>query len=454
MNREALSTLRRRLLGLLFVATMLGFVALSVAMYNKAFSTFTRVTLQAGEVGNQLQEQSDVKVRGLIVGTVQTIRPTRSGAELELALDPDKAHLIPSNASARLLPKTLFGERFVSLQIPNAPASESLSDGDVIPQDRSSNAIELEQAFERLLPVLQAVQPQKLSSTLTAISTALEGRGKPLGQTLSELGRYVGELNPHVPQLTHDLRALADASDTFSEAAPDFIKALDDLTVTSRTIAEQRSNLRTLYSTLTTSAQDMESFLAANKDNLIGFTKSSRPTFELLARYSPQTPCFLSGMAEATDRLNRAFGRGTDQPGLRAKIEFVNNRGKYEPGKDDPRYDDHRGPRCYDFGGATPPQHPPEGPIQDGSSKPTAPESGDFGVLPPAMGGGNNGEQSGTTSPSGAGTDGLGLANSPAERDVLATLLAPQLGMQPKQVPGWSSLLVGPLYRGAEVDIK
>jgi phospholipid/cholesterol/gamma-HCH transport system substrate-binding protein len=33
-------------------------------------------------------------------------------------------------------------------------------------------------------------------------------------------------------------------------------------------------------------------------------------------------------------------------------------------------------------------------------------------------------------------------------------LLAPDIGRQPDEMPGWSSLLVGPLFRGAEVSFK
>ncbi|TCP53186.1 virulence factor Mce-like protein [Tamaricihabitans halophyticus] len=454
MRSSALITLRRRLLGLAFIACLLGVIVLSVAFYNKTFSTFTRVTLQAGTIGSQLKEQADVKVRGLIVGTVERVEPRLDGAELELALDPAKTHLIPQNVSARLLPKTLFGERYVSLQLPEQPASESLRDGDVISRDRSSTAIELEQALDNLLPVLQAVQPQKLSSTLSAISTALEGRGEPLGQTLVELDQYLTELNPNVPKLTENLRGLADVSDVYNEAAPDFVAALDNLTTTTQTIVDQQGNLNTLYGTVTGTSEDLNSWLVANKDNLINVSTESRKTLEVLERYSPQTPCFLRGMRQAKDKLDLAFGKGTDKPGLHAKIEIVNNRGKYEPGKDEPRYDDHRGPRCYEFEELPDPfpQHPPDGPIQDGSSKPPAAEIADAGVLPPATG--SFYDQGGTTSPSSADSGSASLANSGYERDVLATLLSPQLDVAPQDVPGWSGLLVGPLYRGAEVDIK
>jgi hypothetical protein len=46
------------------------------------------------------------------------------------------------------------------------------------------------------------------------------------------------------------------------------------------------------------------------------------------------------------------------------------------------------------------------------------------------------------------------VANTPAEQEFLAQLIAPGMGVEPAQVPGWSSLLLGPMFRGAEVTVK
>ena len=439
-----MATVRRRLLGIGFLVVIAALVSLSIAMYNKAFTPVVRVQLVTDKLGNQLHVRGDVKVRGLIVGEIRKITPTERGSELELALDPDKVDVIPRNVSARFIPKTLFGDRYVALQIPENADPEPLGEGDRIEQDKSAPAVELSQALDHLLPVLQAVQPQKLSTTLTAISTALEGRGEELGQTLVDLGKLVEEINPHVPQLTRDLQALVEVSDTYTEAIPDFVAALEDLTVTSRTIAEQRAGLQALFADLTTSSRDLEAFLRANSDNLIRLADSSRDTLELLARYSPSYPCFLSQMASLVDAARPVFGGGTNQPGLHATIEVVVNKGPYEPGKDEPEFDEHRGPRCYDPAqmGDPFPDQPPDGPLRDGTSHGPANRSVQDGILPP-----------GTTAPSSADIPGT-LVNSPAERDFLAQLLAPSLGVEPSQVPAWSSLLVGPLYRGAEVRFE
>jgi virulence factor Mce-like protein len=438
------AVVRRRLLGVGFLVIVASLIALSIAMYNKAFTPVVKVKLQTDKVGNQLAVLGDVKVRGLLVGEIRKITPTTSGAELELALDPSKVDLIPRNVTAQFIPKTLFGDRYIALQIPTDPASQHLRAGDVIGQDKSTRAVELEAALEHLLPVLQAVQPEKLSSTLTAISTALDGRGKQLGDTLSDLGKLIGDINPHLPQLQHDVKALADLSNNYSDALPDLVTALSDLTVTSKTIVEQRANLDTLYSTLTSSTKDLQNFLQVNKGNLIQLADTSRPTLNLLAKYAPEVPCFMQQMAGLVDPANQLLGADGGSPGLRATIEVVVNRGPYDPAKDTPKFDDHRGPRCYnpaDYCNPFPEQ-PPEGQLKDGTSATPPPKQSCNKKPPPA------------TIPQSAQPQGLGLANSPGENELLANLLAGEMGKQPDQVPGWSSLLVGPLFRGAEVSFR
>src|SRR5690606_25614325 len=150
-----------------------------------------KVLLKADRVGNQLKERSDVKVRGLIVGEVEKITSDGTSATVELSLDPDKIDQIPDNVTARLLPKTLFGERYVSLVIPENPSPTHLKKGSVIPQDRTEASREIDRVLDGLLPLLQAVKPDQLATTLGALSQALAGRGDQLGQTLVDMQQYV-----------------------------------------------------------------------------------------------------------------------------------------------------------------------------------------------------------------------------------------------------------------------
>ncbi|HWO59316.1 MAG TPA: MCE family protein [Umezawaea sp.] len=422
-----MSTRRRhQALGVVFLLVAALFIAGSIGVYRKVFTSVVLVRLEATSVGSQLQRGADVKIRGVLVGEVRAVRAAGGGAVLDLALRPDKVDMIPSNVAARLLPKTLFGERYVALQVPKRPSAARLAEGDVIGQDRSSTAIEVDEVLTNLMPLLQAVQPQKLASTLGAMSQALEGRGARLGDTVVRLDRYVAALNESIPDLNADIGALADVAGDYADAAPDLLGALADLTTTSRTLVEQRENLLELYGSLTTTSIDLGNFLLVNRNNLINLSATARPTLELLARYAPEYPCVLKQLAESVDRADFTFGKGTEHPEMgKFTLEITTSRGKYLPGVDTPRYDDKRGPRCYDP--VEPPgkfpQYPPGGPVLDGSTKPSS-------VGAPA------------------------LANSPEEQKLIGLLLAPEIGVMPEEVPGWSALLVGPLYRGTEVELR
>jgi phospholipid/cholesterol/gamma-HCH transport system substrate-binding protein len=48
----------------------------------------------------------------------------------------------------------------------------------------------------------------------------------------------------------------------------------------------------------------------------------------------------------------------------------------------------------------------------------------------------------------------LGLANSPAENEFVNELVAPSVNQPPQALPDWSSVLVGPVFRGTEVTLK
>ncbi|WP_033293360.1 MCE family protein [Amycolatopsis jejuensis] len=436
-RRELRQRLRYQLLGLIFLVVAAVFFTTTIAVYRKVFTPVTLVKLETDHVGSQLRVGGDVKVRGMLVGEIRAVRAVGDHAELDLALQPDKTGVIPANVSARLLPKTLFGERYVALQLPEQP-QRHIEAGDVIPQDRSSSAIELEQVLDHVMPLLQAVQPEKLASTLSAVSTALDGRGKQLGQTLVQLSDYLGKLNPSLPDLKADITGLANVSATYDKAAPDILQALSDLTTTSRTIVEKRQGLSDVYATVTTASVDLTRFLEVNKDNLIRLTTAVQPTLDVLAKYAPEYPCLLKQLAGSVPNAELAFGKGTAHPEVsRVTIEFTASRGKYLPGVDEPKYDDKRGPRCYP---QVPkpghwPQYPPDGAVKDGASEPAPPHQPD-GTLP-----------------GGSGTTGS-MIGSADEQKLIDLLVSPAMNTSPDQVPDWAGLLVGPLYRGAEVELK
>jgi phospholipid/cholesterol/gamma-HCH transport system substrate-binding protein len=458
----------KALRGLVFVLVIALLLGLAVAQYAGAFRGGVPVTLHVDRIGTQLNEKADVKIRGLIVGRVEQVSTTGDGANVDLMIDEDKVDLIPANVTARLLPKTLFGEKFVSLVPPTDGGAVKLAAYDTVQLDRSVAGIEVERVLDDLLPLLQAVKPQDLAMTLGALSQGLEGRGDQLGRTLEQLNELTGGLRPAIPDLQEDIAQLADFSENLSNSAPDLLDALDDLTTTSRTITDEAQNLRALYSSVGGASDDLRAFLDANKENLIGLAASGRPTLETLQRYAPEFPCFFSQVTGLIPYLDQVFGKGTDEPGVHITLEVSASKGKYIPNQDEPAYQDDRGPRCYPLINPGP-QYPPDGPFRDGSVPPAPPVGQPVG--PPSMFGVDDfgtfdgsyswdlvpgltwkpGTQVAAGSTAKPISYDMGITNSPGEQQQVAELVGARQGVAPGDVPEWGSVLVGPLYRGAEV---
>ncbi len=444
------SRLRYQLLGIVFLIVTALLVATAVGIYRKAFTSAVDVRLETDRIGSQMRPGADVKVRGVVVGEVRAVEPTARGAALELALRPDRVQLVPANVAARLLPKTLFGERYVALQLPEVPAAAAIADGDVIGQDRTRTAIEVEQVLDHLLPLLQAVEPDKLAVTLNALSEALAGRGGQLGETLVALDAYLERFAPSTPDLLAVLDHLGPVSDTYARAMPDLLNALADLTTTTGTFDEQGAELREFYAGVTSASEDLTGFLEVNRENLIAVAATSRSTLEVLARYAPEYPCLFRQLVEGIPTAETVFGKGSEHPQLqKITIEVSAGRGKYRPGVDAPEYGDDRGPRCYDK--AVPPgvfpQYPPGGPVEDGSTKPAPPSTGADPDLLPGLG-----PVTPSSSAEPAAWTGRPVSFE-AERRMIALLVAPAMGVMPADVPSWADLLVGPLLRGTEVTL-
>jgi phospholipid/cholesterol/gamma-HCH transport system substrate-binding protein len=425
----------RPLYGVAFLIVLTLLLGLSVAVYQKAFIDVVPVTLKTDRIGNQLAPPADVKIRGLIVGEVRKVRSDGTSATIEMALDPDSVGLIPANVSARLLPKTLFGEKYVDLVLPEQPAPRPIRAGDVIPQDRSSVAIELEQVLDDLLPLLRTIKPEKLSATLNALATGLEGRGDALGENLVGVKRYFEQLNPKLPAIQENLRLLADVTTIYADAVPDLLRLLRNTAATSRTFAEQADVYAGFLAATTQFATTTRAVVRENEDRIIRLAAASRPVLAVLAKYSPEYPCLLEGLrhSQSTDpnsagALGAIFNKGY----FHITLEIVPQQPAYQPG-DEPQWRDKRGPNC--FGLPHPPysQKNPYPGVQfrDGTEDSPSPNQGR--ALTQAL-----------VDPT------SGYAGTAEEQGVVAALLGPQMG-GPDAVPGVATLLWGPMVRGTEV---
>jgi len=341
------SALRLEIKGLILLVVMALLVWLSIAIYQKAFTSTVDITVETARAGLQLNPNADVRMRGALVGRVEDIRQEDGRAVLKIALDDEEADHIPGDVEARILPTTLFGQKYVELVVPEGSDAGPIEAGAVITEDRSAAAIEITQAFDHLEPVLTAVRPQDLSSTLQAVAEGLEGRGDQLGETAEATLRLLRDFRSHLPLLIEDLRLLASVSDIYGASMDDVLAMLDNAAFSSRSVTDVEDELEAFFGDVTTLSETARAFLDENGDGIVELNRTTGPVLETLARYAPEFPCLLEGLVVANREMNVVITEG--------KLHTYSVLGLQYPGYtegDAPAFGDAPGPVCAGMPGA------------------------------------------------------------------------------------------------------
>ncbi|WP_375484254.1 MCE family protein [uncultured Jatrophihabitans sp.] len=426
------AVVKRRLLGLTFIVVVIGLISLSIAIYNKAFTSFTDVTLKSDFTGNELQKDSDVKLDGLIVGSVATIDSSGSGAIVKMKLDPDKAKQIPADVTARILPKTLFGEQYVALSSPKGlvgPSNPAIKNGGTIAQDRSKGALEAQKVLSDFYPLLTAVHPEQLDATLTALATALRGRGNELGETLVNFDKYLKVMNPHTKQLVADLKSLGQVALEYHNVLPDVYSTLQNFETGARTVVEKQAQLSSLLTSGAQTSDVLRGFLAENEQRIIAVSDQTNKIFPLLQRYSPEFSCLATGINNLYKGAVKAIYN--HQIHLFITVANPNDRKPYTQGQE-PRNVTGYGANCF---GLPTPQKPFQIPGKYRCLNDGAPLTND------------------ACAQRGSDADDKAL-NSSAENAYVSTLISGSMHTTPNKVPGVATYLAGPLLRGQQVVAK
>ncbi|WP_028937356.1 MCE family protein [Pseudonocardia spinosispora] len=318
-----------RLTGLTFLLIIAALIALSLVSYHKAFpwQHVVSVSVTTPSAGLELNPHSDVKLKGLVIGEVAAITSDGTTATVALALDPDQAGLIPATVTASIVPKTLFGEKYVDLVPPaGARTGPSLAEGAVIRQTR--NSVEIGELFTNTQNLLRAVRPDQLSLAVGSLAQALRGRGAQLGDTAALLRTYLAGINPRLPTLTHDISQLAATSDSYAAAAPDLLRVLGDgSAVSTDLLVAHEGPLRDVLRAAPVASDALTDLARRSGRDVVSLNHRARPVLGVVADYSPVLPCLVDTVNVTNAAIDHILGGAG--PYLAASVEVIAQRAPY-----------------------------------------------------------------------------------------------------------------------------
>lgn len=393
--------------GLAYLGVVAALIGLMCAQFVGSFEDYLKVRANLTGAGDALVRGSDVKMRGVVVGRVGTIRRGEGpndmggtqasegltsvlgtrGAIVELLLFKSHAANIPATVTARSLPANFFGQAFVDL-VPTAegadatvePLAEAVvarrdrAEEFMIRQDNSLETAQLQEVFDKLYRVVTAIQPAKLQAALGALAEALSGRGTKVNALIAHTDAYLRELAPGLPALQHDIGAFADFAETLDAQGPRLLDSVDDLLVTARTVVERQQQLVALLSGGLRLTRNASGVVSDNERRAVTVARQGRQIIGALSQY-PRA--FSDGFVDLGAFLGGLSTRDNGRIGLDTLIGSAPLR-PYT--KDDcPRYPGLKGPNCPyrdvgepigSVGVRAPAPPPPVGPVYGGTVGP------------------------------------------------------------------------------------
>jgi phospholipid/cholesterol/gamma-HCH transport system substrate-binding protein len=187
---------------------------------------------------------------------------------------------------------------------------------------------------------------------LTALAETVDQRGEQLGALIETVDGYLNEFNPHLPELVDDLRAGDDVLAIYEQARPDLTRLLTDLAVTGDTLVADQSRIQEVAEELQRFSDGADALLTDTRRPLKTSLAAFAPVTAVLAKYSPELPCTILGLASLNPLAEAAVG-GTN-PGVTTITRLIPGRDPYTMAENLPVVGDQRGPGCQGLPYVTP----------------------------------------------------------------------------------------------------
>ena len=296
---------RFAVVGVVLIVTIVAAVALVLVAFTGHFSSYDIVYADVPASGTGIDSGSTVIFRDITVGTVANVGHLLPNGILhaELHIDPKYLSAIPPDVKADVEIATIFGTEGINLVPPDHPAPGHLALGQTIPTTSQSLTTTLQGDATGLDNILNALHPAAVDQTLTAIATALSGRGQAIGTTIGSVATYLSEMLPQLPVLDSDIQLSGQVANELSQAAPGIIAALSNASVTAGTITGDASQLHNALADATPLANELTSLLAGIASPFETLVNNSAPLLNDVA----SIPDFVAQTLHGLDSWSKAF---------------------------------------------------------------------------------------------------------------------------------------------------
>ena len=228
-------------------AVVVGIAAVAVVLLGTGGSSYT-VTAHF-QNASQLVKGNLVQVSGLDIGSVEDIELTPSGeAAVKLKITDGDYAPLRRGTTAVVRQASLSGvaNRYIDLQLPPGSGGATIDDGGVLPADKTTSAVDLDQLFNTFDPKTR----KALSRLLQGSADQWRGIGKEanagfayLDPSLAASSRLFREINRDTPLFERFITNSSHLVTDVAERRADLAGLIDHLATTTTAIDRRRGDL-------------------------------------------------------------------------------------------------------------------------------------------------------------------------------------------------------------------
>ena len=290
---------------LAFILVCSGFTAyLVVTIGNiRLFSNEYDLTATFDDVTGLLPNDN-VKVAGVIVGKVSAVKVEQGRAKVTFSVR-EKVK-VPTDSTAAIRWRNLLGQRYLYLY--PGQSENALESGQAIAKTRP--VVDLGELFNRLGPIVKAIDPQEVNTFLDTIVEALDGNEAKVSQALDDLAKVastLGERDAAIGRLVTNLDTVAG---TINARDREIRTILENLVAVSATFSQNTEVLDNAVTELTRFSDNFGGLLQDNRAHIDNLLANLATITELLKTKLPNVDTALGNLDEVGEALFRASRHG------------------------------------------------------------------------------------------------------------------------------------------------
>jgi phospholipid/cholesterol/gamma-HCH transport system substrate-binding protein len=230
-----------------------------------------------------LYEGSDVRILGVPVGKVESVRP--AGTAVTVRMWYDAKYKVPADAKAVIISPAVVGDRFVQLT-PVYQGGEVMANGARLGVEDTSTPLELDEIYASLDQLNRALGPKgandhgALTRLLDVTAENYAGQGAQFNETIRNLGKLTGTLADNKDELFGTAREIERFVSAVAENDRTVRRFNDSLAGAADLLADERDDLAEALRNLAVAMKAVSRFVRENREvlssNIEGLNRVSK----------------------------------------------------------------------------------------------------------------------------------------------------------------------------------